>query len=66
MTDNYYNPAFPIIRFLNEQIKREEQDKEFWALSKTIGAQKLHTLAVQRLVAFKEVLEFVEETFKPE
>ena len=64
MTDNYDNPAFPIIEYLQEQIKKEEQDKEYWALSSTSAAQKLHISAVHRLGAFYEVLEFIEETFE--
>ena len=66
MTDNYDNPAFPIIQYLQEQIKEEEQDIVFWAASKLPTAQKLHNNAVQRLAAYKDVLEFIEETFKPE
>lgn len=66
MQDNYDNPAFPIIEYLKEQIKQEEKNKEYWAVSETFTAQKLHNNAVQRLVAFKEVLEFIEETFNPE
>ena len=66
MQDNTNNPKLLIIDFLNEQIKKEEQDKEYWALSSTSAAQKLRISAVHRLGAFYEVLEFIEENFKPE
>lgn len=66
MQDPTENPAFPIIEFLNERIKRDEEIKEHWAASKLSIAQKLHNNAVQRLVAYIDVLDFIEETFKPE
>ena len=67
MQDNTDNPAFPIIEYLNKQIKQEEYNRDWWALKlPTFTAQKLHSNAVQRIVAYKDVLEFIEETFKPE
>jgi hypothetical protein len=67
MSDNTDNPAFPIIEFLNEKIKEAEESKDHWELnSQKPLADYYRKVAVNRIAAFKEVFEFIEETFKPE
>jgi len=67
MSDNTDNPAFPIIEFLNEKIKKDEGNKDHWEENHQHHmADYYRKLAVHRIAAFKEVVEFIEETFKPE
>lgn len=63
--DNTDNPAFPIIDFLNENIKEAEDKKDYWEENYQ-RPMSLHfrTMAVHRIAAFKEVLEFIEEEYK--
>lgn len=64
MQVNTDNPAFPIIEFLNEKIKEAEQSKEHWELnSQKPLADYYRKVAVNRIAAFKEVLEFITENF---
>lgn len=59
------NPAFPIIEFLKENIKEAEDKKDYWEENYQ-RPMSLHfrTMAVHRIAAFKEVLEFIEEEYK--
>ena len=67
MSDNTDNPAYPIIEFLNEKIKKDEENKDHWEENfQHRMADYYRKVAVHRIAAFKEVLEFIEETFKPE
>ena len=67
MQDNTDNPAYPIIEFLNDQIKNYEIRKDYWEENhQQHMADYWRNMAVNRIAAFKEVLEFIEETFKPE
>lgn len=65
MQDNTDNPAFPIIEFLNEKIKEAEQSKEHWQDNYYLQhmADYYRTMAVNRIAAFKEVLEFINDNF---
>ena len=64
MSDNTDNPAFPIIEFLNEKIKEAEESKDHWELnSQKPLADYYRKVAVNRIAAFKEVLEFITENF---
>ena len=64
MPHNTDNPAFPIIEFLNEKIKDAEESKEYWELnSQKPLADYWRKMAVNRIAAFKEVLEFITENF---
>ena len=64
MTDNYDNPAYPIIEFLNEKIKKDEENKDHWELnSQKPLADYYRKVAVNRIAAFKEVLEFITDNF---
>ena len=61
---NNYDPQL-IIDFLNEKIKEAEESKEHWELnSQKPLADYYRKVAVNRLSAFKEVLEFIDETYK--
>ena len=67
MSDNTDNPAFPIIEYLKEKIKEAEENKDHWEENhQQPMADYFRTIAVNRIAAFKEVIEFIEETFKPE
>ena len=67
MQDNTDNPAFPIIEFLKKKIKKDEENKDHWEENhQNLMSDFWRTMAVYRIAAFKEVLEFIEETFKPE
>lgn len=58
------NPAFPIIEFLNEKIKKDEENKEHWQGNyREHMADYWRNMAVNRIAAFKEVLEFITENF---
>jgi hypothetical protein len=64
MTDNTDNPAFPIIEFLNEKIKEAEENKDHWEENhQKPMADYYRKVAVNRIAAFKEVLEFITENF---
>lgn len=64
MQDNTDNPAFPIIEFLNEKIKKDEENKEHWQENfQQPMADYWRNMAVNRIAAFKEVLEFITENF---
>ena len=64
MSDNTDNPAFPIIEFLNEKIKEAEASKNHWELnSQKPLADYYRKVAVNRIAAFKEVLEFITDNF---
>ena len=67
MSDNTDNPAFPIIEFLNEKIKESDGAKTYWEENhQKPMAYYFRNMAIHRIAAFKEVIEFIEETFKPE
>ena len=58
------NPAFPIIEYLKEKIKKDEENKEHWQENyREHMADYYRTMAVNRIAAFKEVLEFITENF---
>ena len=61
---NNYEPQL-IIDYLNEKIKEAEESKEHWELNfqKDLAGYN-RKVAVYRIYAFKEVLEFIEETYK--
>ena len=64
MSHNTDNPAFPIIEFLNEKIKKDEENKEHWQYNyREHMADYYRRMAVNRIAAFKEVLEFITENF---
>lgn len=64
MQDNTDNPAYPIIEFLNEKIKDAEENKEHWELNyQKPLADYYRKAASQRIIAFKEVLEFINDNF---
>ena len=64
MPNNTDNPAFPIIEFLNEKIKEAEQSKEHWEQNyREHMADHFRNMAINRIAAFKEVLEFINENF---
>lgn len=64
MSHNTDNPAFPIIEFLNEKIKEAEESKEHWEQNfQQPMADYYRKVAVNRIAAFKEVLEFITENF---
>ena len=53
-----------IIDYLNEKIKKDERRKDFWEENyQQHMAEHYHTMAVNRIAAFKEVLEFINENF---
>lgn len=68
MTDITDNPAFPIIEYLKEQIKKDQQNKEYWQdnYQKSNLWDIYRNISINRIAAFKEVLQFIEETFKNE
>lgn len=58
------NPAFPIIEFLNKKIKKDEENKEHWREHyREHLADYFRNMAVHRIAAFKEVLEFINDNF---
>jgi hypothetical protein len=64
MTDNTDNPAFPIIEFLNEKIKESDGAKTYWEENhQKPMAYYFRNMAIHRIAAFKEVLEFINENF---
>lgn len=64
MQNNTDNPAYPIIEFLNEKIKEAEQSKEHWQENfQHPMADYYLTMAIHRIAAFKEVLEFINDNF---
>jgi hypothetical protein len=66
MSDNTDNPAFPIIEYLKEKIKKDEENKDYWEEHHQKFAPMAYywrNMAVHRIAAFKEVLEFVNENF---
>lgn len=64
MQDNTDNPAFPIIELLNEKIKDAEENKEYWQENfQHPMANYFREMAINRIAAFKEVLEFITENF---
>ena len=64
MSHNTDNPAFPIIEYLNEKIKKDQENKEHWQENfQRPMADYYRTMAVNRIAAFKEVLEFITENF---
>lgn len=61
---NNYDPQL-IIDYLKEKIKEAEESKEYWELNfQKPMADYFRTMAVHRIADFKEVLEFIEETYK--
>lgn len=68
MKDITDNPAFPIIEYLKEQIKKDQQNKEYWQdnYQKSNLWDIYRNISINRIAAFKEVLQFIEETFKNE
>jgi len=64
MQDNTDNPAYPIIEFLNEKIKEAEQSKEHWEQNfQQPMADYFRNMAIHRIAAFKEVLQFINDNF---
>ena len=64
MQDNTDNPAFPIIEYLNKKIKKDEDWKEYHEKHyREHMADYFRTMAVNRIAAFKEVLEFITDNF---
>jgi hypothetical protein len=64
MSDNTDNPAYPIIEFLNDKIKESEENKDHWEENhQKPMANYWRNMAVHRIAAFKEVLEFITENF---
>ena len=64
MSHNTDNPAFPIIEFLNEKIKEAEESREHWQGNyREHMADYYRRMAVHRIAAFKEVLEFINDNF---
>ena len=64
MSHNTDNPAFPIIEFLNKKIKGAEETKHHWEENyQRPTAEYFRKAASHRLLAFKEVLEFITENF---
>lgn len=64
MSHNTDNPAFPIVEYLNEKIKEADASKDHWEENhQKPMADYYHKVAVNRIAAFKEVLEFINENF---
>ena len=64
MSDNTDNPAYPIIEFLDKQIIKYEYWKEHHEENyQKPMADYWRNMAVHRIAAFKEVLEFINENF---
>lgn len=64
MPHNTDNPAFPIIEFLNEKIKESDGAKTYWEENhQRPMADYYRKVAIHRIAAFKEVLEFITENF---
>jgi hypothetical protein len=64
MSDNTDNPAYPIIEFLNEKIKKDEENIDHWDENhQKPMAYYYRKVAVNRIAAFKEVLEFITDNF---
>ena len=64
MSHNTDNPAFPIIEFLNKKIKENQKLKEHWEDNhQRPMAEYFRNMAVNRIAAFKEVLEFINDNF---
>ena len=65
MSHNTDNPAFPIIEYLKEKIKKDEENKEHWQDNYYLHhmADYWRNMAVNRIAAFKEVLEFINDNF---
>ena len=68
MQDNTDNPAYPIIEFLNERINKDKENKQYWEenYQKSNLWDIYRSISINRIAAFEEVLQFIEETFKPE
>lgn len=62
---NNYDPQI-IIDYLNEKIKAAEDVKDYWEINylKSNMSHYYRLQSINRIAAFKEVLEFIEEEYK--